>query len=101
MFVTKERILEYARTNNHLPADLSVLPLHLEKDCSVVDGWGRKIIYEVDSSGIVTLKSLGRDGNAGGAGEDADIICGFRSRDAQGKWSDPLCNWDFDSFSKR
>jgi hypothetical protein len=101
MFVTKTRILEYAHSNGQLPPNLSVLPLHPEKDCSVVDEWGRNIIYEVDSSGTVTLKSFGRDGKAGGAGVDADIICGFHSRDGQGKWSDPFAQWDFDSLSKR
>jgi hypothetical protein len=101
MIVTKARILEYAQAHGHLQPDLSVLPLHPEKDCSVVDEWDRKIIYEIDSSGTVTLKSFGRDGKAGGAGLDTDIICGFHSRDAQGKWSDQFGPWDFDSKAKR
>jgi hypothetical protein len=101
MVVTKARILEYAQAHDHLPPDLSVLPPHPEKDCSVEDEWRRKIIYEVDSSGTVTLKSLGRDGKVGGAGVGADIICGFHSHDAQGKWSDQFGPWDFNSLAKR
>jgi len=51
-----------------LPPNLSVLPPRPGKDivCRCV---GRKIMYEADASGTVTLKSLGRDGMIGGSGE--------------------------------
>ncbi len=36
------------------------------------DGWGREFYYE-SSGGNFSLKSLGKDGNEGGAGANADI----------------------------
>ena len=100
MFVTKARILEYARTNGKLPPNLSVLPPRPGKDDSIADAWGRKIMYEADSSGTVTLKSLGRDGMIGGSGEDVDIICAFDARDAQGHWSNPFVDWSYNSLKR-
>ena len=100
MFVTKARILEYARTNGKLPPSLSVLPPRPGKDDSIADAWGREIMYEADSSGTVTLKSLGRDGIMGGSGEDVDIICAFDARDAQGHWSNPLGDWSYNSLKR-
>jgi hypothetical protein len=80
------RILEYARSHDQLPADLADLPQRQGYDDSITDAWGRKFIYNVDRSGTVTLKSLGRDGAPGGSGEDADIICKFQSRRPDGNW---------------
>jgi hypothetical protein len=81
------RILEYGRVHGSLPPDLASLPrldLKPEWDHHLEDGWRRRLIYEVDSSGIVTLKSLGRDGVPGGSGDNADISFRFPSRNADG-----------------
>ena len=59
--------------NGNHPPDLSVLPM-LNGDNETSDAWGRPLKYSVDDQGIITLKSLGRDGKRGGEGEDADII---------------------------
>ena len=37
------------------------------------DPWGRAYVYRTDAKGDFELFSYGRDGKAGGAGEDADI----------------------------
>jgi hypothetical protein len=62
-------------------------------DASVTDGWGRTLSYQTNTTGIVTLESLGRDGILGGSGADADIIRSFRIRDARGAWSDEMVDW--------
>jgi hypothetical protein len=93
MFVTKRRILQYARAQNQLPTDLISLPPMSGYDTSVTDGWGRRLSYQTNSTGIVTLQSLGRDGVAGGSGDDADIVHSFPARDTQGTWSDELVDW--------
>ena len=38
------------------------------------DPWGNPFSYEVTGPGQVTIRSLGRDGQEGGDGEDADIV---------------------------
>jgi hypothetical protein len=83
------RILDYARVHGQLPTDLAALPrlaLKPEADHYFEDAWHRRLIYEVDSSGTVTLKSLGKDGVPGGSGDDADIVFKFPSHNADGSW---------------
>ena len=93
MEVTKEQILKYAKDMNVLPSGLSQLPLKKDKTNSLNDGWGRSIRYEVDSNGIISLTSLGKDGRPGGEGNAADIICSFPAKQADGSWSPELVDW--------
>jgi hypothetical protein len=83
-------ILEYARANNKLPPNLSDLPrlaFKPEPDRYLEDAWHRQLIYEIDSSGMVTLRSLGKSGVPGGSGENAEIVLKFPPRRADGSWS--------------
>ena len=93
MHVTKRRIIQYARVHNQLPPDLVSLPPMSGYDTSVIDGWGRPLSYQTNSKGIVTLQSLGRDGVAGGSGDDAEIVRSFPARNTQDTWSDELVEW--------
>ena len=93
MMGLKRRILQYAHSHGELPHSLTGLPEMQGYDNSIRDGWRRDIILEISSSGIVTLRSLGRDGAVGGSGEDADMIGSFPSRDEQGRWSDEVVHW--------
>lgn len=80
--MTEYRIHEYAATHHRLPSSLSDLPpLEKNRDSSVADGWGRPIQYTAKDM-TVTLLSLGKDGQPGGTGEDADIQVTFTVRDA-------------------
>jgi Type II secretion system (T2SS), protein G len=63
----------------------------------VTDGWGRPILWRVEGDDII-LTSYGRDGVPGGAGEDADMIGVFRTRTADGRWADELCDWRRNPF---
>lgn len=90
IFAVKRRILRYAHTHNHLPADLSVLPVLEGKGNSVLDGWGQPIVYEVDLQENVTLMSFGKDRASGGVNENTDTFCTFPTRDARGEWRDEL-----------
>lgn len=56
--------------------ELSSLPKDLNKDNSIMDGWGNPIEMHVDGSSI-TLKSYGEDGRLGGADRSADIEYSF------------------------
>jgi len=89
MAFDRVRILEYGHVHGQLPPDLAALPrmaLKPEADHYLEDAWHRRFIYEVESSGTVTLKSLGKDGVPGGSGDDADIIFNFPSHNADGSW---------------
>jgi hypothetical protein len=89
MAYDRVRILEYGRVHGQLPPDLSALPPLAQRpgtDHHLEDGWRRAIIYEVAPSGIVTLRSLGKDGVLGGTGANADIVFKFPSHDADGSW---------------
>ena len=101
MQILKTRVLEFARKHGELPSSLSVLPANQARDNSILDGWHREILFEVSTSGILTFRSLGRDGLVGGSGEDADITRSFMARDSQGRWSDNTVGWSEDTFRAR
>src|SRR5437867_4191481 len=61
MFVTKRRIIQYARQHDHLPTNLSELPPMPGYDTATTDAWGRPIDFSFDASGVGTLRSLGAD----------------------------------------
>jgi hypothetical protein len=89
MAFDRVRILEYVHIHGQLPRDLAALPrlpLRPEADHYLEDAWHRRLIYEVEPSGTVTLKSLGKDGVPAGSGDDADIIFKFPSHNADGSW---------------
>jgi hypothetical protein len=93
MEVLKQRIARYAQQNDALPARLCETPEIAGKADATSDGWGREIAYSVDEDGVVTLTSLGRDGEPGGTGDAADIVRRFRAKDADGVWMDEFCEW--------
>ena len=87
MWLTKRRILQFAYLHDKLPSNLSSLPVLEGYDNSLLDGWGRPLHYQYDETFKVTLTSFGRDGRAGGTGDDADIIRSFAAKTASGEWA--------------
>jgi len=67
-----------------VPKSLDVLPRREGYANRTKDGWGRELDYSISGGGILTLKSLGRDGKIGGTGEDADISKSYRTVDEEG-----------------
>ena len=65
-----EALSDFARKHGHYPNSLSEVPGL--KDCNFVDPWGNSFYYEKTPQGF-RLLSLGRDGEPGGVGLDADI----------------------------
>jgi Type II secretion system (T2SS), protein G len=100
MWVLKRRILQFAHSHGELPHALTGLPEMQGYYNSTRDAWGREIVFEVSPSGIVSLRSLGRDGVVGGSDEDADMIGSFPARDSQGRWSNEMIQWSHDPFSR-
>jgi hypothetical protein len=96
----KRRILRDAQAKGVLPVSLkNLLPIE-GFDNSLLDGWGREIVFDV-SSGTVTLRSFGADGKTGGTGEDADIARSFPTRAADNQWNDESVAWTEDTFLDR
>src|SRR5437868_14045067 len=73
MAVTYYRIQRFWNAHGKVPATPGELPEKEQKDCSMIDGWGRKLKWESDGKTKVKVWSLGRDGKLGGSGEDADL----------------------------
>ena len=96
MFVTKRRIIQFARQHNQLPPTLEGLPAMPGYDTETFDAWKRPLDYSFDSSGVITLHSLGADKRPGGEGEDRDMTGVFAGKDAQGNWQDELSEWTQD-----
>ena len=80
----------FARANNYLPPDLSVLPLREGYDNRITDGGGHEIIYRLGPDGIITLTTYGKDCRIGGTGDNADFIGVFDPRGPDGNWRDQV-----------
>jgi hypothetical protein len=98
MTILKRRVLQFAHSRGELPHSLTDLPELRGFHDRVRDGWGRDIEFDVSSSGVVSFRSLGRDGIVGGSGEDADMLASFPSHDERGKWSDETVQWSHNPF---
>jgi len=94
MFETKRRIILYAHIHNELPKDLDSLPKIEGHANSILDGWGRSIIYSVsDGHGIVFLKSLGESGNSTCKNIKPCIIRSFKTKTETDEWVGEFIGW--------
>jgi hypothetical protein len=76
IIVTSGRIEAYLNEYKRLPETLDQLPPWTgdpERDAPV-DLWKRPLLYDVHPDGTFTIRSLGRDGQAGGTGDDTDFL---------------------------
>jgi len=76
---THGRIWSFWKTRGQLPENVTDLPMESNRNCSTKDAWGREILWSRVDEGTIKLSSLGRDGNVGGIGEDADLVVFFHS----------------------
>jgi hypothetical protein len=74
---TAARIGVYLQQAQDLPDTLDKLPIRQGYANRTTDGWDRSLIYTHDDKQFV-LSSLGKDGEAGGDGDDADIVRQYR-----------------------
>jgi hypothetical protein len=89
----KRRIQRYAIEHNALPSSLSETKIIQGYDDSINDAWGFPIGYSVDTNGLVTLRSLGKDSKLGGTGDNEDMVGIYPSRQPNGKWSNEFVEW--------
>jgi hypothetical protein len=50
------------------------------------DGWGNRLVYQVESSRVASITSLGKDKRVGGSGQNADLLWSFALKDSSGNW---------------
>jgi hypothetical protein len=94
MLETKMRIFQYVRTNGELPQNLDYLPKIDGHSNSVLDGWGRPIIFSIDDrDGIIYLKSLGESGDPTCKNSKPCIIRSFKVKTEKGEWVNELTDW--------
>ena len=81
---THVRMHLYLQEHRECPETLAQLPTRDGYMNRTTDGWDRPLLYSVTDDGIISLSSLGRDGVAGGTGDDRDITRRFRTRNDDG-----------------
>jgi hypothetical protein len=95
MLETKRRIMRYAHIHNELPEKINSLPKIEGHVNSVLDGWGRPIIYSHDEkNGNVTLISLGENGDPDCKSNKSCIVRHFKTNTEEGEWVDELIDWN-------
>lgn len=63
-------------------------------DTQIKDAWGRPLVFQKLPAGEVLLESYGKDGVAGGTGDNADLKGIFATKTPQGDWiRDELQDW--------
>jgi hypothetical protein len=80
------RIQMHIARHRRFPASLDELPKRKGHANRTTDGWHRPLIYRIEEDNFVTLLSLGKDGQPGGTGENADIQTTYRTKNADGSW---------------
>lgn len=71
--VTNSRIEQYWEAHRRVPDRPDQLPVQKNRDCSMTDGWGRQLQWDSNGVSRVRVWSFGRDGIAGGTGEDTEL----------------------------
>ena len=79
--------------NGRLPTNLDNLPEIPGHGNETTDWWGNPIQFEVDSSGVVTLKSNGGKVWGYKPREGAPVICRFPTKKPTGEWCDELVDF--------
>jgi hypothetical protein len=74
---TSARIGLYAKSKGQLPPDLTVLPVRQGFMNQTTDGWNRPLVYKIEGD-TFSISSFGRDGVAGGAGDDEDMTRNYQ-----------------------
>jgi hypothetical protein len=97
MHMMKRRILRYASAHNAAPTSVDQLPLIEGYWNDVVDAWNRPILLKIEGN-EATLTSYGRDGRAGGVGDDADMTGVFLMKNDSGQWAGEFDEWQIDPY---
>jgi hypothetical protein len=82
----RNAINDFVADNGRAPSNMVEIARYRHPDKGWNDGWGRPLLYQVNTSGIASLTSLGKDGRPGGSGQDADLVWTFALKDRSGNW---------------
>ncbi|MFH1022152.1 MAG: type II secretion system protein GspG [Planctomycetota bacterium] len=100
MHMCKRRVMRHAKENDKLPNRLHDLKEIEGYDNSIEDAWGHELLYGIDTNGLVTLTSYGKDGKPGGTDKNSDMIGIFRTKREDGRWADEFDEWLKDPFKE-
>jgi hypothetical protein len=73
----RREIVSYVKREGHFPRNLEELPKIEGFENATTDPWGHRFIYSVESSALVSLRTLGSDGRVGGVGDAEDLSLSF------------------------
>jgi hypothetical protein len=91
----KARLLEDAASRGAMVAGLADLSGYEPDAFPFVDGWQEPIGFAIEGDRVV-LQSLGGDMEAGGLGQDLDMVGIFPLHGPDGAWSAPDVRWLID-----
>jgi hypothetical protein len=94
--VVRNAINDFVADNGRAPSNMVEIARYRPVNKAWNDGWGRTLLYDVNTSGVASLTSLGKDGRPGGLGQDADLVWAFALKDRSGTWIGT--NWQMGSL---
>lgn len=90
-------INSFVAANGRAPSNLEDLARYEPAVGTLKDGWNNLLVYQVESSSVAMVTSLGKDNHPGGSGQNADALWSFALKDASGNWIGT--NWQNGSLS--
>jgi hypothetical protein len=93
-------INDYAKKNMSVPRNIEEIPRekYVHYQYMSRDAWGNTLRYSVDTQKhILTVFSFGRDGVAGGTGEDSDIYVSYFYQKPNGEFWANSETWEKDA----
>lgn len=76
----------FVAANGRAPSNLEELARYEPAVSTWKDGWNNPLVYQVESSGVASITSLGKDKRLGGSGRNADSVWSFALKDQSGNW---------------
>lgn len=84
--VVRNGINNFVADTGRAPSNMTEIARYRPVDKAWNDAWNRPFLYQVNTSGIASITSLGKDGRPGGWGQDADLVWTFALKDHSGNW---------------
>lgn len=79
-------INSFVAANGRAPLNLGELARYEPAVSTLKDGWNNPLVYQLESFGVASITSLGKDNKPGGSGRNADSVWSFALKDQSGNW---------------
>ncbi len=79
-------INSFVAANGRAPSDIDELARYEPAVSALNDGWGNRLVYQVEISGVASITSLGKDNRPGSSRRNATSVWSFALKDSSGNW---------------